>query len=173
MGNIRFYLVLFILLGFASVAFAQSSPTATADASLNIIIPISIENNTDLNFGNIMASSTAGTVRLNPNGNRSRTAGATFISSSPGTVSAAQFTVSGQPNCTYSITLPANNAVLLTRPGGVNMQVRPFRHSLGSATPKLDASGQQIFTVGSTLRVNANQAPGLYTGEFQVTVAYN
>lgn len=82
MGNFKFYPLLIILLGLTTVAFAQTE----ADANLNIVIPITIENNAELNFGNIMVSGSAGTVILTPTGTRSRTGGATFISSMPGTV---------------------------------------------------------------------------------------
>lgn len=169
MGNFKFYPLLIILLGLTTVAFAQTE----ADANLNIVIPIAIENNTELNFGIIVASGSAGTVRITPTGTRSRTGGATFISSMPGTVSAAQFTVNGMSNATYSLTLPSNTAVRISSPGGVDMQVRQFRSSLDSQAPKLNSSGTQTFTVGATLRVNANQAPGIYTGTFNITVAYN
>lgn len=171
MGSFKFYPLLFILIGFTSIAFAQT--TGNADANLNIIIPISITNDTELNFGNILASGSQGNVIVAFNGTRTRSGGATFISSSPGTVSAAQFTVNGQVNATYSITLPNNSAVKLTKPGGTNMTVRQFKHSLGSTTPKLNSAGTQVFTVGATLRVNANQSPGFYSSTFNITVAYH
>jgi hypothetical protein len=52
------------------------------------------------------------------------------------------------------------------------MQVDNFVSSLG-ATAALDAQGAQALKVGATLNVDANQAVGLYTGSFDVTVAYN
>ncbi|MBN2682921.1 MAG: DUF4402 domain-containing protein, partial [Bacteroidales bacterium] len=37
----------------------------------------------------------------------------------------------------------------------------------------LDGAGESNLKVGATLNVEANQNPGLYTGSFDVTVAYN
>jgi len=37
----------------------------------------------------------------------------------------------------------------------------------------LSAGGADTFTIGGTLNVSAGQAPVLYTGTFNVTVAYN
>lgn len=174
MENLKFYPLLFILLGFTTVSLAQTSSTATANASATIITPLTIENNRELNFGNIMASSTSGRATVDPNGTRTASGGISFLASMPGTVSSAQFTVNGFANSTYSITLPKNNSgVVLAKEGGEDMRVVQFKHSLGSTEPTLNSSGTQTFTVGARLRVNANQAAGLYTGEFPVTVAYN
>ena len=42
-----------------------------------------------------------------------------------------------------------------------------------SGAGQLDALGNQTLTIGATLNVGANQAPGDYSGSFSVTVAYN
>jgi hypothetical protein len=52
------------------------------------------------------------------------------------------------------------------------MAVDNFVSSLG-ATSALDAQGESALKVGATLNVDANQPVGLYTGAFDVTVAYN
>src|ERR1700744_5269120 len=94
------------ILGSASGAFAQAS--ATASASATIITPISIAKTVDMNFGNVaVAASTGGTVVLSTS--RTRTpcgAGVVTLPSTTGTGAAAQFTVSGEANYTYAITLP-------------------------------------------------------------------
>ena len=173
MRNIRLYLLLFIILGFTKVSSAQSSATEYALAT-TIIKPISIENSRDLSFGNILSSSSAGTVVITPAGARSRSGGATFIPSLPGIFSSAEFTVYGQANAAFTITVPANNTVVLTKSGGIDMKVRAFKHSLTSTSSrKIGSGGSKVFTVGATLNVNAKQNPGMYTGTFNVTVAYN
>ncbi len=171
MRGINFYLLLVIIFGFTTVAYSQ---TSTAAASLKILIPLSIVNDTDLNFGNMLSSNLAGTVKLTPAGGRTRTGGTTFLPSLPGTVSAAQFTVTGQPNASFTITVPANNTVKLSKSGALDMKVQTFKHSLTSASSrKLSSSGIKTFTVGATLNININQAAGFYLGTFNVTVAYN
>jgi hypothetical protein len=88
-----------------------------------------------------------------------------------GTVTAASFTVTGEGNSTYSITLPSS-AITLTSPSGT-MSVQNFV-STPSNTGTL-SSGTQEIKVGATLNVSAAQAAGTYTnasGLF-VTVNYN
>lgn len=171
MGTIKFYPLFIILITLSTASFAQTVGNESAAAT--IFQSLSIENNVGLNFGDIIPSNAAGRVTVAYDGSRTGNNGISFIPSSPGTVSAAQFTVTGAPNAAYSITLPNNNSVTLSRSGGVDMRVVQFNHSIGAATPTLDVNGSQVFTVGARLRVNANQASGLYSGEFQVTVTYN
>ncbi len=53
-----------------------------------------------------------------------------------------------------------------------NMKVENFVSSIGN-TSTLDTRGVAALKVGATLNVNANQPIGIYTGAFDVTVAYN
>ena len=158
-----------IVLGFAATSFAQV--TATASTTATIITPIAIEKDVDMNFGNIAVSPTlGGTVVLPTSGARTKTGGVT-LPVVTGTVSAASFTVTGEGNSTYSITLPSS-AITLTAPGGT-MTVDNFV-STPSNTGTL-SSGTQEVKVGATLNVSAAQAAGTYTnaaGLF-VTVNYN
>jgi hypothetical protein len=158
-----------IVLGFAASSFAQV--TATASTTATIITPIAITKDVDMNFGNIAVSPTlGGTVVLPTAGARTLTGGVT-LPVVTGTVTAASFTVTGEGNSTYSITLPSS-AILLTSPSGT-MTVGNFV-STPSNTGAL-SSGSQEIKVGATLNVGAAQAAGTYTnasGLF-VTVNYN
>jgi hypothetical protein len=142
--------------------------SATADATAVIITPIDIAWQGDLAFGNIIASADAGTVTVDNNDSRSNSGGATFPSV-PGTISSAEFKVTGLANVVYTITLPADNVIKLEGTG-VDMNLTAFTHN---ATEVLDAGGEELFKVGATLNVNGNQAAGEYTGEFNVIVNYN
>jgi hypothetical protein len=53
------------------------------------------------------------------------------------------------------------------------MTVTSFARSGGSTQRNLDAAGNDTFNVGATLVVGANQPSGVYSGTFDVTVAYN
>jgi hypothetical protein len=158
-----------IVLGFAANSFAQV--TATASTTATIITPIAITKDVDMNFGNIAVSPTlAGTVVLPTAGARTKTGGVT-LPVVTGTVTAASFTVTGEGNSTYSITLPGS-AITLTGPSST-MTVQDFV-STPSNTGTLN-SGTQEIKVGATLNVSAAQAAGTYTnasGLF-VTVNYN
>jgi hypothetical protein len=151
--------------------FAQVSATATATAQ--IVAPITITKNVDMNFGNISSSAIAGTVILTPAGTRTVTGGAT-LPTSAGTVTAAAFTIGGAPAYTYVITLPATPYVITRVSGSETMQVTAFT-STPTPTGLLDGSGAQTLSVGATLAVGVTQAAGTYTNAtgFTVTVNYN
>ena len=166
MKKLTILIALLLVVSSANV-FAQ----ATANASATIITPISISKNTDMNFGNIVASAAPGTVVLTPAGARSITGGA-FLPATAGTVAAASFTVTGANNFTYAITLPAS---VVVSDGGTNtMTVNTFA-STPSGTGTLSAAGSETLLVGATLNVNASQVAGAYTSAtpFTVTVNYN
>ena len=141
--------------------------TATSNVSASIVPAITITKNTDMDFADVVATASAGTVVLTTAGARSVTGGAT-LGNGTGTAAAA-FTVAGDPASTYSITLPGS-ATITSAPN--TMTVNTFT-SNPSGTGTLGAGGTQGLTVGATLVVGASQAQGTYTGTFDVTVAYN
>jgi len=161
-----------IVAGFATSSFAQA--TATAAANAIIITPISISKTADMNFGNVAVSATSGgTVVLAPAGTRtSGGAGGVTLPSTTSTVSAAAFTVSGQANFTYAITLPSSCTI--SDGATHSMTVNAFTSS-PSSTGTLSSGGTQALTVGATLNVTAAQAANTYTNAtgVPVTVNYN
>lgn len=150
-----------------SLFFLLFSGSIMAQASISIL------KNIDMNFGTIAASSSGGTVVLSASGSRTASGGV-ILPSFTGTVSAAQFTVSGQANYTYAITLPATNFTLYeSGVGPASMVVTAFT-STPSATGTL-LGGTETVLVGATLNVMASQAAGSYTNAagFEVIVNYN
>lgn len=151
---------------------AQNTATETGDAFARIIKIIEITKDQDLHFGDIVPSSTAGSVEVTAAATASRTpSGGVTLLNQFTTHQSAKFTVKGEGNANYSITLPADNAVPLTLTGSSSMYLTGFSHNAG-ANPKIDGSGESEVYVGATLEVNADQDPGLYTGTFDVTVDY-
>ncbi|MFY7707422.1 MAG: DUF4402 domain-containing protein [Flavobacteriales bacterium] len=152
--------------------FAQGNPTAsaTATASANIIQPLEIVKTADLAFGNIASGTSEGTVVIATDGARTSTGGVTLIEA--GNVSnAASFDVNGLADASFTIEVPAS-IVIETAGGADQMTVDNFVSSLG-ADSVLDANGEASLNVGATLNVSAQQAAGLYSGSFDVIVAYN
>jgi hypothetical protein len=135
-------------------------------------VPISIIKNTDMNFGTMAVSSFSGTVVLSTSGSRTASGGV-FLPSSTGTVTAAQFTVSGEPNYTYAITLPADFTLYESGVGPASILVNAFS-STPYATGTLTA-GTETVLVGATLNAGASQAAGSYTNAagLEVIVNYN
>ena len=152
--------------------FAQGNPTASASAtaSANIIQPLEIVKTADLAFGNIASGTSEGTVVIATDGARTSTGGVTLIEA--GNVSnAASFDVNGLADASFTIEVPAS-IVIETEGGADQMTVDNFVSSLG-ADSVLDANGEATLNVGATLNVSAQQAAGLYSGSFDVIVAYN
>ena len=158
----------------APAAFAQASAQGEAEAI--ILRPLSFFKVNDLDFGDIIASTNAGTVRVYPDGTRTRTGGVTLAGNSG---EPARFAGLGSYNRQVNISLGANN-IWITGPGQ-QMRVRDFE--IGSTpTAILSTSptrfrittplGNYNFPVGATLEVNANQAPGDYSGTFTITLNY-
>jgi Domain of unknown function (DUF4402) len=146
-----------------ATGFAQS-PTASANATATILTAISLAKNTDLVFGNISPTGTAGTVVLSPTGTRTPT----NVTLASGTSSAASFTATGTGSQTFTIT--PDSSATLSDGASHTLTVDTFTTSAGAGTL---SSGTQTFTLGGTLHVGASQVAGSYTGTFNVTVAYN
>lgn len=145
------------------------SDTAQATAKADIVTPIQISKTQDLDFGSIAAASAADEVVMSPTGVRSATSGSVIlIAAFPG--EQAIFTVTGEPSYAFNITLPGDNDVTITS-GANSMAVKTFISDPASPS-SLDATGSATLNVGATLYVGATQAPGAYTGTFDVIVAY-
>ena len=120
------------ILAFAGAAFAQNSSTVTGVQShARIIRPISISKCSDLNFGNILAASTSGTVVVS-NTFTNNGGPATQTYSNPnmkpgnqnGPFSNACFCVAGECGWSYTeshpSTLTVTNGAVCVGPGCVN-----------------------------------------------------
>ena len=127
-----------------------------------------ITPNVGLSFGSFVAN-TGGSITVSPTSGRSKTGSLFLMPQSSGT--AAQFTVSGTAETTYTITLPADGAVLLSS-SGRSMAINGFTSSPGN-TITMPLNGTQLLNIGATLTVGNAQAPGSYTGSFPVTLNYN
>jgi hypothetical protein len=152
---------------------AQSEATANSLSSATIIQHITLDNDGPLAFGSIIKDADGGTVTINP------TTGAPTYSNLPDqlltSTSAALFTVTGEIGYSFSLSLPANGAITLTSAAvGANpLVLNNFLATIPTTTNTLiPASGEVEFGVGATLVVGENQTPGLYNGNFDVTVAY-
>lgn len=155
-----------VLAGAALLSLQGQAATDTAVATATILTPISITKNADLAFGDVYPDAVAtGTVTVDPTGARTAGGGAALGATAG---SAAQFTVNGEPNATYVLTLPAAPVTLTS--GANTMTVDTF---VDDGIYTLDGTGAETVNVGATLNVGANQAAGTYTGNVTVTATYN
>jgi hypothetical protein len=160
-------------------ASGRAQITASSSATATIVATIDLTLEVPLDFGNLAVTGTSGVVTLEASAasTRSQVGGVTFPVVT-GLFTAAIFTVNGEPNSTYAITLPlpAFNLTITntTGSGGETMTVNNFTSS-PTPTGTLDATGAETLYVGADLLVGANQAPGVYVSPvpFDVTVNYN
>lgn len=153
--------------GAGVVAFAVSCIAYAGHQSP--VTALSVSNTQGIAFG-AFAAGAGGSVVIAPAGTRSATGSVVLISSNTG--AAAQFTVSGDAEFTYAITLPADGTATLSDGAGHSMNVNSFTSS-PSLTGQLSFAGSQQLSVGATLNVGNNQPAGGYSGSFIVTVDYN
>ncbi|MEO8505740.1 MAG: DUF4402 domain-containing protein [Acidobacteriota bacterium] len=148
---------------------AATLDAATGTASVQIVNAISISNTVGLSFGQVIGGSGASVVTVTPQGVRTLTSGTAVLAG--GVVTGASFPVTGGVGSTYTITLPTGS-VALTGPSLMGLSnITSFPTVANGGL--LNGSGQQTLLVGGQLDIIASPNSGLYSGAFDVTVAYN
>jgi hypothetical protein len=133
---------------------------------------IVLNNTRGLDFGRFAAGA-GGTVVISPEGLRSRTGGVVLLNSPD--AGQAMFIVSKSAVAgddggkAVIISLPPNGSIRLSS-GSNSMAVDGFGNS-PNALLAIPASGTTL-SVGATLTVAPNQAPGNYSGSFPLIVNY-
>jgi Domain of unknown function (DUF4402) len=171
-----------LLAGLASPALAETAIN-TGTVGAVVVEPNSLVKVDDMDFALVAPRATAGSVVLNA---------ATNACSSPdgmirmGTCQAATFAGMGRRNFFVRIQYPTT--ITLTGPGQAmtvdtvtldttnDLVFQPTGNGNGNGNRRYRiASPTGIFTfrMGGTLRVNANQAAGVYAGTYSVTTVYN
>ena len=160
------------MIAFTTNAVAQSTATTTAETSAKVIKPITITKNVDMNFGNLVAIVAGGSIVLPTTA--VRTGDAAILAGPDGAPTAASFTVTGETDYTYSITLPAS-VVLTDTVSATTMTVNAFNSTPTVAAGGTLTGGSETVFVGATLNVGALQAAGVYSNatDLVVTVNYN
>jgi hypothetical protein len=162
---------------FASPAAAQvTTDTETAEARGTVLLPLSVTNDEPLDFGTVLASGTAGWVRVDPD-DGSRTTdgvGVTLVALNPG--GRGLFTVTATYNQSVDLTLAPPVGNVLNGPGGAQVGISAFDlDTVGGLTDTrtMGAGGTMVVGVGGTFDIGANQQNGLYTADFTLTAEYN
>lgn len=155
---------------------ASAQTSQPAELRTIVLHQLSFIRVQDMEFGEIIPGATAGVVRLFPDGTRTRTGGVTLVGSSH---QPARFAGKGSFNQQVSISL-SSNTIQLIGPGAP-MTVSQFEigstpTAILTTTPRrfriAAANGLFNFPVGARLSVGANQAPGIYSGTFNITLNY-
>lgn len=164
---------------FASAALFSTgvnAATVSATANATVLTPMTVTENTQMNFGTVAGDSAAGgttvTVTLGTNGALTAGTGAYALA---GSGAAGAFTVTGNSGAAYTISLPANGAGLVLTGPGANMGIDFFTAasaSTGAATGGTLTAGTDTFNVGAQLSIPPGETAGAYTGTYAVTVNY-
>ena len=147
----------------AAIAILTLVPSRSSEA----VLPVDVIPLAELGFGQIFSTSTSGTVTISPAGARTKSGG--VVLGSGFGVSQARFTVAGDAQMSYSITLPGP---ITLSAGGRSMTVDGFI-STPAGSGNLGTTGTQLMSVGATLHVGAGQVSAAYSGSLPLTVAYN
>lgn len=162
-----------LLIGFSVNSFAQS--TAYASTTALLVTPISIAKTTDMHFGTVASSASAGTVILDYVNGRTTTGGASLPAGST-LQKTAVFTVTGEGTSGFSIAIPSSPITLTGSVAGT-MTVGTFLCDAGASTTLTD--GSKTLNVKAILTVPANTVAGTYSNALAnasalfVTVNYN
>lgn len=146
-------------------ASAANAASVSATATAEILQQVQIAKTADLNFGSIVPDSAASAnVIVDPDGTNTRNCGG-LTCADDALVSSAAFNVTGATGLTAVISL---SSLATIDDGGNSMNI-----SLSQSDATLLMTGSAVPTyVGGTLTVPANQAPGTYSGSFDVTAEY-
>ena len=148
-------------------------------AGAKILTTLTISETLPMHFGTMgVLAGTGGTCVVTTAGVRSATAGVTLSALSP-LKSLATCLVTGEPLYTYAITLPDDITVThtdLSTTMTIDALLAKSTSGIESHTAVgtlIAVAGTESFTIGGTLNVAMAQLAGVYSGNFDVTVAYN
>lgn len=158
------YACLLVAFGTAFPAYADS---ATGTAITTITRFLSITNVSNLEFGTVSAGSTAGSVMVNSQGQRSSTGG--VVIDPNGGFTPARFVIQGKPNGAFTVSVPTR--VQLTNTTGNTIAVDNIRSNMPNG--RLDNNGSLELSVGGQINLEANQSTGDYTGILVVELNYS
>lgn len=166
-------------IGFASAASAATTDSADVQAEILTALSVSVVTADDtLDFGTIADGGITGNVNLTVGTDGALVACPTNIVCG-GTTDAPTFDIKGLANKLVDVSF-TNATETLSHPNPAlypamvtTLSAGTFTTSLTGNQATLSAAGLAQFTVGGTLTVAPNQAPGVYTGSVTVEVEYN
>jgi hypothetical protein len=156
-------------------AFSQVLPPATATGQIFAeVVPIYTASETaQMNFGKFSPGPQGGEIILTPESSIS-VLGSVYKGT--GIHNAASFYVTGEPDASYTINLPAGPVVLTHISSSKTMLVEDWVSipSPGIGAGKLQ-NGFQVVYVGATLKVGTleDNPVGIYTGSYTITFDFN
>ena len=153
--------------------------TENVDAQVAIVTRGEFFKVEDLHFGVVIPSGLPGVITVAPSGTRTSTGGVTLVGNLH---HAAEFAGRKPAGGNAPVQISVGSATLLLTGPGAPMLVSLFR---GNTNPgqvltilprnfqvQGQSNGAFELTVGATLAVGGNQAPGTYTGNWTITLDF-
>ena len=152
----------------ATSALAQASATTSATASITIFQPITINKNSDLQFGRVIRpnNATPTVYAVNAATGAATATGGTGIFSGSVTPTRAVFTVNGEGGQAFNITSDAS-----VTNGGVTINLVKSG-ATGTLDGTIGSAGTATFGVGGNVTLDNSSPTGVKSGTFNVTVTY-
>lgn len=153
-----FWILIFITLSNIKPVFARSA-TATAQSLQTVFSTITIQKNSDLNFGEA------------PQGDPEKT----VLPGRAENFENASFEVFGDKGSTFTIILPTDNIIkMILDTGGPNKEIPVNKFSsYPQSQITMGSQGQEHLFVGATrAKLSPTQKPGKYIGNFTISIVY-
>lgn len=158
-----------------------NSSLASANASASIWPPITLTKTHDLWFGEVILEPGYAGRKIEHNAAKG---GGTREPDGPGMLSVqnryerwhnAEFEITGAPYAGFSLVLPHYNSVFITNTSTgsvipIQLGVPQFDAYMPNA---IGLDGKTKIWVGGIVLLPVDPVPGYYSGQFQITVAYN
>jgi hypothetical protein len=151
-----------------NAALSSGAVTASGNTpSMTINKELSMTNPTPLSFGRFVRPPiTNGSVTVTSGGGRGVAGGVVIL---PSTFSRAQYNVTGEAGQQIAVTVPAT----FTMASGANTLTVTTNNTAVGITALSSPGGAYTFHVGGGFTLTPTTPSGLYTGTFNVAVAYN
>jgi hypothetical protein len=151
-----------------NAAFSSGVVTASGSTpSMTINKELSMTNPVALSFGRfVRPPTTNGTVTITSAGGRGVAGGVVLL---PSTFSRAQYNLTGEAGQQIAVTVPGT----FTMASGANTLTVTTNNTAVGITALSSPGGAYAFYVGGGFTLTPTTPSGLYTGTFNVSVAYN
>jgi hypothetical protein len=166
------YLLVAVVVATIPAGNLYAQAVVTGHVFAEVVEGLTVEETTQLNFGRFYPETSGGNINVYPDGSRSVSGDVSLL----GMVTPASFTVTGQADATFSISLPFQPAIITNLANAKTMIVDKWA-SLpveGTNTGVL-TGGTQVVKVGATLFVKskAENPAGMYSGTYSISFNYN
>jgi hypothetical protein len=178
----RKLLMVAFFIGFVINTNGEQLVKVTATASVRLLYATSINVDKAMDIEDVLVSSIeAGTLKLSPSVNEINSQRAVSEINGRNNIHVTSiFTIKGEPNANYKISLPDDSIEISTTATGSNktMSVNNFTLDFDNTgvssdlTQQLSSNGHTKFTIKARLNVEDLQTIGDYTGSYNMGINY-